>query len=238
MRSERPIEKSPEFIIDESHYLTKRTERDQAGGAPHLFLSMMTLSGPTSPKDKPLDFFGPVVVGVVRKNGLGFVDYWGGPNLCCGYDPTRKHVYAALNRDYRISVFDLAGKLIRIIGKKHIAVKTNVEDVEAAYSASAAVDPKAPKEIADIYPKTYAAFLKFEVLKNGYVLVFRIVGMRKLEIDVFDPDGSYVYALQPPRGMSFEYASFHDRGFAVTELAGDFSIYSDYRIKNLPRIFN
>lgn len=137
-----------------------------------------------------------------------------------------------------ISVFDLAGKLIRIIGKKHVAVKTNLWDVETAYSASAAVDPKKPKEIADIYPKTYAAFKKIEILKNGYVLVSRIVGMRKLEIDVFDPDGLYVYALQPPRGMSFEWASFHGRGFAVTELSGDFYIYSDYRIKNLSKIFN
>jgi hypothetical protein len=238
MRFEISIKEQPELMIDQNHYLARRTEKDRAGGLPHLFLSMIMLSGPASPIDKPLDFFGPVVEGVDRKNGSRFIDYWGGPRLCCGYDPARKHVYAALNREYQISVFDLAGKLTRIIGKEHVAVKTNLWDVEKAYSAFAAVDPKSPKEIADIYPKTYAAFKKIEILKNGYVLVFRIVGMRKLEIDVFDPDGLYVYALQPPRGMSFEWASFHGRGFAVTEQSGDFEIYSDYRIKNLPRIFN
>ena len=61
--------------------------------------------------------------------------------------------------------------------------------------------------------------------------------MRKLEVDVFDPEGVYAYALQPPRDMSFEYASFHDRGFAVHEDEGDFQIYSDYRVTNLPKIF-
>lgn len=239
MLSERPADPRPEFMIDDTRYLAERTERTaSAGFSQRYFLSIFEVAGPKVPAKKPLDIFGPVEEGVTQKNGLPFTDVWGTPYLCYGYDPVRRRIYAAMNREYRISVFDLSGKLVRIIGKRHIPIKTNVEDVEAAYFAYNAVHPGYAKEIAEIYPETYAAIKKIEILKNGYVLVFRIAGMRKLEVDVFDPEGVYVYALQPPRGMSFEWAAFHDRGFAAIEDEGDYRIYSDYRVKNLPKIFN
>jgi hypothetical protein len=238
MISERPADPRPEFMIDDARYLAVRRERGAFGGNAPLCLSIITLARANVPSGDPLDVFGPIIPGVLRKNGLGFIDSWGTPNLCYGYDPVRRLIYAAMNREYRISVFDLSGKLVRIIGKRHIPVKRNIEDVEAAYFASNAVQPGSAKEIAEIYPKTYAAIKKIEILKNGYVLVFRIAGMRNLEVDVFDLEGVYVYALQPPLGLSFEYASFHDGGFAATELEGDFRVYSDFRVKNLPKIFN
>jgi len=237
MISERPADPRPEFMIDDARYLAVRRERGTFGGNAPLCLSIITLARANVSSGNPLDVFGPIVPGVLRKNGLGFIDSWGTPNLCYGYDPVRRLIYAAMNREYRISVFDLSGKLVRIIGKRHIPVKTNIEDVEAAYFASNAVQPGSAKEIAEIYPKTYAAVKKIEILKNGYVLVFRISGMRKLEVDVFDPEDVYVYVLQPPRGMSLEYASFHDRGFAATEIEGDYRVYADYRVINLPKIF-
>ena len=238
MISERPADPRPEFMIDDARYLAVRRERGTFGGNAPLCLSIITLARANVPSGNPLDVFGPIAPGVLRKNGLGFIDSWGTPNLCYGYDPVRRRIFAAMNREYRISVFDLSGKLVRIIGKRHIPVKKNIEDVEAAYFASNAVQSGSAKEIADIYPKTYAAIKKIEILKSGYVLVFRIAGMRKLEVDVFDSEGVYAYALKPPRGMSFEWAAFHDRGFAVTEIEGDYRVYADYRVKNLPKIFN
>ncbi len=238
MLSDRPVGPRPEFMIDENRYIAVRTERTaSAGSSPRYFLSIFEVAGPEVPAKKPFNIFGPVEAGVQQKNGLAFIDDWGTPNLCYGYDPVQRRIYAAMNREYRISVFDLSEKLVRIIGKRHIPVKTNVEDVKAAYFAFNAVDPGTTKEIAEIYPKTYAAIKKIEILKNGYVLVFRIAGMRKLEVDVFDSEGVYAYALQPPRGMSFEWASFHDRGFAATEIEGDYRVYADYRVINLSKIF-
>jgi hypothetical protein len=51
------------------------------------------------------------------------------------------------------------------------------------------------------------------------------------------PEGVYVYALQSPLGLSFEWASFCDRGFVDTEIEGDFRVYADCRVINLPRTF-
>ena len=112
-------------MIDDVRYLAVRTERTaSAGSSRHYYLSIFEIAGPKVPAEKPLDIFGPVEAGVRQKNGLAFIDDWGTPNLCYGYDPARRRIYAAMNREYRISVFDLSGKLVRIIAKRHIPVKT------------------------------------------------------------------------------------------------------------------
>ena len=67
--------------------------------------------------------------------------------------------------------------------------------------------------------------------------VFRVSGMRQIEIDVFDKQGRYQYALELPAGLKTERMKFLPFGFALIESDGDFSVYREYKIKNLPEVF-
>ena len=55
---------------------------------------------------------------------------------------------------------------------------------------------------------------------------------------IFDKDGKYVYELIPPENDLFESVVFYDFGFATVDRTGDFPVYLEYRIKNLPEIFS
>jgi hypothetical protein len=76
------------------------------------------------------------------------------------------------------------------------------------------------------------------MLPKGYLAVFRIVGPKKFEIDIYGSDGKLVYILKLPEGITLERAKFYDFGFAIKETREDgFEVYAEYEIKNLPDIF-
>jgi hypothetical protein len=226
----------PSAVIDEKRHLTIRREGYAQGKGQPASISLVEKNEINQADEKTTDIYGPIIPGVPTKNGFAFEDSWGTPNLCFGYDHARQKVLAGTNRAYRISVMNLSGRVEKIIEKVHRPVKVERRDIEDAYQAFMVVDPAA-KEILDIYPSTYAALWKIQVLKNGYVLVYRIAKMRMLEIDVFNPDGGFDYVLLPPAKTSFEYAVFHEQGFALTVEEGDYKVYRDIRIKNLPSVF-
>jgi hypothetical protein len=57
------------------------------------------------------------------------------------------------------------------------------------------------------------------------------------EIDIFNQDGRYVYALIPPSGIRMDNIQFHGIGFSVIETQDDLYVYREYRIKNVPEVF-
>ena len=76
------------------------------------------------------------------------------------------------------------------------------------------------------------------MLPKGYLGVYRISGIKETEIDVFDPSGQFVYVLKMPEGLEFRHAVFYDFGFSTIPISGDYPIYYEYRVTNLPEIFN
>jgi len=78
---------------------------------------------------------------------------------------------------------------------------------------------------------------KLKILPNGYLAVYRIVGPRKYEIEVFDKDGVWQYTIKLPEGMTLNSEDFFSFGFSNIEEKDDFPVYVEYRVKNLPEIF-
>ncbi|MFB0561427.1 MAG: hypothetical protein ACETWM_09475 [Candidatus Lokiarchaeia archaeon] len=76
-----------------------------------------------------------------------------------------------------------------------------------------------------------------KVLPKGYLAVYRFSGFKEYEIDIFDLEGNYLYAVQVPQDISLEAAQFYDFGFATVEIREDMSVYVEYRITNLPELF-
>ena len=81
------------------------------------------------------------------------------------------------------------------------------------------------------------AIKSVKTLPRGYLAVYRVSAPKMFEIDVFDPEGKFVYILKAPDEISMEEAHFYNFGFSTLEIRDDFRFYVEYRIKNLPEIF-
>lgn len=58
-----------------------------------------------------------------------------------------------------------------------------------------------------------------------------------VEIDVYDPEGKYIYIIKAAEDISLERPAFYEFGFGIQEERDEMPIYVEYRIKNLPEIF-
>jgi hypothetical protein len=225
------LKNRPEIIIDDSHFVSLRHERK---GSNELVQTYSLIKfGLESLSDEIIaDFIQAANIGMIRsKDGRGgFAEPWGTPDLKIAYGKRDQRIYAAVTSKYEITVKNLKGETLFVIEKKHQNVKVGNKDKEDL------LGPRL-KQYLSVYPDELLAFQEMQVLPNGYLVVLRVSGIKQLEADIFDPEGRYIYALKMPEGISMERASFHGTGFGLIDYKGDFPVYIDYRIKNLPDVF-
>ncbi len=89
-----------------------------------------------------------------------------------------------------------------------------------------------------VYPDELVAFTNMKVLPKGCLAVSRVSGSEKIEIDIFDSEGRFIYIIEPPENISLERADFYDFGFTTVEERDGMPVYVEYWIKNLPEIFH
>ncbi len=176
-------------------------------------------------------------IGMIRNpNGQGgFGEGWGTPNFFYVADPVQKLVYCGVNTEYRIEIKDYAGRTTGVIQKAYEPIKARKADVEKIIPW--ALKDERSKWMIAAYPDRFVAIANIRLLPKGYLAVFRVSGPQKSEIDVFSPKGECLYALIPPKDVNMGEAQFFSTGFAVIEQDGDYSVYREYRIKNLPEVF-
>jgi len=233
---EQTLSGRPKILIDETSYIAERSVRNNDQGNQTTVISMMRMTKESFSDVPETNYIESRNVGMLGDANRGFAESWGTPNICFAYDRNNRKIYVALNTEYKIFVKTLKGETLAVIQKTHKPVKVGRKDVEILLGPrpnNAPVD----KWMVDLYPDRLVALNQLQTLPNGCLLVWHVSGLKKLEIDVFNADGQYLYALHPPAGKSFEGMVFHGRGFAVIESAGDYLIYVDYRITNLPDIF-
>ena len=92
------------------------------------------------------------------------------------------------------------------------------------------------KAIEDAFPDKLVALAALRSLPHGWLAAFKVVGVEKLEVDVFDPEGKSVYRIKTPPEIPLSEAVFDEPGFAVVE--DDYGVYRDYRFMNLSDIFD
>lgn len=184
-----------------------------------------------------VELFQAVNVGEIRQpsgNG-GFMEMWATPNIFSAADAAGKRVFCGLNTDYKIWVKDLDGNDLRVIEKEHKNVKAGRAAAEKVLTW--AREKEETKWMLDAYPDRFIAVYKLAPLPRGHLAVFRVTGAERYEIDIFDPEGRCLYVLVPPPGVKMDRAKFFASGFATIEEEGDYRVYREYRVKNLPGIF-
>jgi hypothetical protein len=233
---ERKLAKQPSLLVDGSHFLAERTERGKDGLAAAKTLILVRFGKESLLDVQEAEYLGGAGLGIIRnKTGKGgLVDPWGTPNLCFAYDPQARRIYTAINTEYKIWVKSLRGDTLSIIEKANSRAKVDRKDIVTMMPFA---KTEQGKWMLDAYPDRYVAMNSMQPLPNGYLLVRRVTGPKQTVIDVFGPDGKYLYLLLPPEGMDFNAAVFHARGFSRTAAEGDFRVYEDYRVLNLSEVF-
>ncbi len=134
----------------------------------------------------------------------------------------------ALNTEYKIYVKNLNGETQHVIERKYDNVQLNLKDKKELVFRDTFVP---------YYPDKLVAFQLIFPLPQGYLGVKRVSGLKQFEIDVFDPDGRYVYVINLNDKSLFNSAQYFPGGFATVKETDDGILYQEFLIKNLPEIF-
>ena len=220
-----------DIILDKNHHICLKSRQLKDGEN-----RMVVLEPLFDKKDEPpITFFEAVREWYARKEMGVFTNEWGTPNIWFAYSPEREKVFTALSTEYLITVYDLKGRPLHRIEGPHAPIKIGRR--EKALIIPWAAKDKKQEWALEAFPDNLTVILSLHTLPEGYLAVLRITGPKEVEIDIFDPEGRYIYALQVPKGMSLEQVQFFDRGFATQEMRDDYPVYVEYRVTNLPDIF-
>jgi hypothetical protein len=232
---ERKLGYSPRIIVDDNRFFIRRTDRNKEGVLTKI--SLVNLSSDKESKSSIVDFFQAENLGpVIRKGNRSFSESWATPYIKYAYDRKSEKFCVALNTEYKIYVKNLKGETSYIIEKRYKNVKVGLKDKKKLLPW--ALRDESSKWMLSAYPDTLVAFKELKALPNGYLAVYRVSGPGTFEIDVFDPEGRYVYVMRHPEGVSLERIKFYNFGFAIKETKEDgLEFYAEYKIKNLPDIF-
>ena len=223
----------PHFI-DNLNYLSNIQWRDEHGVHKRIVLKNITEQKTI---EEVLTFLEADNVGMIMKpgGGGGFGDDWSVPNIDFAFDPEHRKLFLVYASEYRITAKDLKGNTLFVIVRPYEPVKVSRADVKTMLPW---VDEGRSKWIFEAYPDKLVAITKMFRLPHGFLAVYRVSGLREDEIDIYDPDGRYVYVMELPEGMELRRPVFLDFGFSTIEDRDDIPVYVEYRVKNLPDIFS
>ena len=223
------------FFIDERCYITeKRTRKEQDT---HKQIIIKRIKETNEIEEGPSLMEG-TNLGIIRLPRGGFGDSWGTPDIEYAVDRTEKKIYVAMKTEYKIHVKDQEGQTLYVIEKPYKPIRLSSKDKETMLEFFIQRQSDRKAMYLNAYPDELMAIKEMKVLPKGYLAVYRISGLKKYVIDIFDDNGNYVYAIEPSESRPLDRADFYDFGFITVETVDDFLFYFEYWIKNLPEIFS
>jgi hypothetical protein len=220
--------------VDAGHFFTETVSWDsQKKQARTLKLAAFDMEGAES----TVDLLSAENIGMIMNpNGQGGIgEGWATPNFYYTADPERQRIFYGLNQEYKIRVKDYAGKDLLVIERPCERVKIGRKDIEVLVPFAAKEERL--KWVFSAFPDRLAAIKEIRSLPKSYLGVFRITGANKIELDIFDGEGRYIYAVIVPPDVRTDYLKFFPTGYGTIEQDGDYYVYREYRIKNLPEVF-
>jgi hypothetical protein len=216
------------FLDDSSFFEVKRSPEGKS-------VEKVRFLGPGDPLNETKVFFRAKVAGMHRDpaSNRGFSNIWVTTDIRYAVDMPHRVFYGMVNDSYRIEVKDLDGGFRHVIEKPFRRIKLSRKDKEKILFIRGDAD----KWKLNVCPDEMVVADDLYILPKGHLGVRRFVSPSDSELDVFDPEGNFVYILRHPAGVSFDRVSFHDSGFCSVLLQGDGLIYADFKVTNLPVIF-
>jgi len=228
---------SDAVYVDEKRFVAKRSE--QVGEGKEMREWAIISYGKMVQESKSeilFDYFKATDVGMIRIGRSAFAEEWATPQVYWAYDDFNKRVYTMLNTEYKITAHELDGESFFIFDKAHENYSMNKDEREK-YIKEKFERFRRVEWYMQVYPDEFCAVRAIKPLPRGHLAVYSIDGVETFRIDVYGPEGRFLYVLKPPQGVSLEHAKFYDFGFALREEKEDRDIYVEYKVKNLPEIF-
>ena len=220
-------------FVDSTCYITRKYLRNDEGRL--LQYMIRRFADDRSVVDGPVLMEGQDF-GMITKKGGGssFSDGWGTPNMSYTVDTLNKKIFLVFTPEYKITVKDVEGNTLYVIEKPHERVSISKKEKKEMLGSLV----ERLEWLLSEYPDNLMAVKEMTMLPKGYLAVYRISGIKETEIDVFDPEGRFIYVLKMPENMELRETAFYDFGFSTIDWGGDYPIYYEYRVINLPEIFN
>ena len=231
---EQKLEMMPKIFVDAQRCIATQSQTID-GDTEQRRVVVVDLSAQEDEKGE-INLYEDTREWIIRKGRSAFADDWATPNIYYDYSAYSKNVFIALSLNYEIYVKDLEGKTLHVIERPYENVKVGPQEKEIL--ADWTLQNESSRWILDAYPDSLVAVKSVKTLPKGYVAVYRVSGPKMFEIDVYDPEGRFVYILKVPAAISMEEARFYNFGFSTLESHDDFRFYVEYKVKNLPEIFS
>jgi len=206
--------------------------RYKAGGRS---VDLVRFSGPGDSKNEFRTFIKMNKIIMFRdpSSSRSFAAVWVTPEILYAFDPIAGVFYGMMNDDYRVEVRDLNGVLKHVFEKPFKRIRLSDKDKEKLLYIRSEADRWKLKVCPDEMVVVYG----IHVLPKGHVGVRRFISPTDSELDVFDQEGNFVYVLRHPEGIPFDRVDFHPSGFCTVLSKEDGFVYVDFKVKNLPSIF-
>lgn len=230
---EKKLLNYPNKILDRDHYFVIR--RMGMGKKNITNVSLLHDPGFGIIKQDELEFFlGKKLGPWTNSNGQFYFDSWGIPSLLFAYNPDTKLVYTGHSKQYHLIVKDIKGKTIQEISRDYKPVKVGMKEKRKLVNIN---EQGWNKWVLKDYPNQLNAIHNIQPMPGGNLGVFFISGFKKLSLDIFNPEGNYIYQVIIPEELNMTGAKFLSDGFATIIDTDDGYKYIEYQIKNLPDIF-
>ena len=162
------------------------------------------------------------------------------PGVVFAYDPRKKQIYLADNEEYKIEVKNMQGKVESIIQREYQNIMLTEADKEEVFKQFKRWPEQARKIIRDNLPNKTCVIQSLALLPNGYWAVKRItgVGLEDIEIDIFNPEGKYIYLIKPSAEIpNLSKLKFFKDKVALIKEIDEQDVLIEYQITNLPGIY-
>lgn len=150
----------------------------------------------------------------------------------------KKGIYLCLSNQYTIQLKNLQGETLMVFLREYqnnpILEKDRESIVEDSFTQQ---PPPIKKMIKQNLPPFFAVILAMQPLPNNYLAVFKVSGLNKFEIDLFDSKGYFVYQIMLPDEMMETLPGFSGNKLITIRTKDDQDIYEEYQIIGFPEVF-
>jgi hypothetical protein len=231
---EQKLETMPKIFVDAHRYIATRSQTIEGDTEQSRVVVVDLLA--QEDKESEVNLYEVTRETVIRKGSSAFADDLAVPNIYFDYSTYSQNVFISFSLNYEIYVKNLEGTTLHVIKRPYENVKIGLKEKQML--TEWATKRESMKWVLDAYPDTIVAIKSMKALPKGFLAVYRVTGANMFEIDVYDPEGRFVYILKVPDEISMDDAIFYDFGFSTLENRDDFRFYAEYKVKNLPEIFS
>ncbi len=160
------------------------------------------------------------------------------PDVIWAYNPASDMIYLAESDKYKIYVKDIEGNTRMVIEREYTKVPFTPQDKEKVMSKLQKMPEKFLNALRKNLPDQLCALSSIYATPSGYILARSVKAYNKFDFDVFSPQGKFMYTLELPEGIDFEWVLFPYNGIISTVKEDDDTYYYiEYKVKNLNEVF-